>query len=188
MRNDDSDMKIAGEEFKSKPALDDVEETSRLLEMEKASGNLSRARRLGAIMADEVAAVEGDDPAKEAVFVTQRRILMAFAVEVALETLLPNSILSETARSVFYETLRKTAPSIYEDLQGSGAFSFYYLALREGKDVVNSVGEAYASLCGRAGDKALAKKGGELYVHFIEQARELVESFGFVEFSLSGQE
>lgn len=101
MQNDDRDMKIAGEDFKSVPVLDDVEETSRLLEREKASGNLNRARRLGAIMADEVAAVEGDDPASEAVSETQRRILLTFAVEVALETLLPNSILSETSKSVF---------------------------------------------------------------------------------------
>lgn len=180
MRNDDRDMKIAGEDFKSVPVLDDVEETSRLLEREKASGNLNRARRLGAIMADEVAAVEGDDPASEAVSETQRRILLAFAVEVALETLLPNSILSETSKSVFYETLRNTAPSIYDDLQGSGAFSFYYLALRDGKNVVKSVGEAYASLCGRAGEAALANKGGELYVNFIEQARSIVDSIGFV--------
>lgn len=180
MRNDDSDMKIVGEEIKSDQVAEDIKETSRLLEREKSNGNLNRARRLGAIMADEVAAVEGEVPTNEAVFVTQRRILLAFAVEVALETILPNSILSETARSVFYETLRKTAPSIYEDLQGSGAFSFYYLALREGKDVVKSVGEAYASLCGRARDNALAKKGGDLYIYFIEQVRSLVDGFEFV--------
>lgn len=57
---DDRDMKIAGDDFEPvNEAGADVGHEAQLLEQEKENGNLSRARRLGAILADEVSAVEG---------------------------------------------------------------------------------------------------------------------------------
>ena len=60
-----------------------------------------RARRLGAIMADEVSAIDGKtDPARETeknhALPMQRRILLAFAVEVGLDAFLPNQPVSYT--------------------------------------------------------------------------------------------
>ena len=133
MENDDSDMKIAGDEFEPAAEKDDSDATAKLLEKEKANGNLSRARRLGAIMAEEVSEIEGDHPTSDAALLTQRRILLAFAVEVGLDAFLPNTLLSQTAQSIFYDTLRLTASAFYEDLQESGAFSFYYLFLLLGR-------------------------------------------------------
>lgn len=180
MKNDDSDMKIAGVGPPREPA-DNGEETARLLAREKACGNLQRARRLGAIMAEDVAAAEGGQPlTQDSAQMYQRRILLAFAVEVGLDAFLPNSLLAQTAQSVFYDTLQATAPSFFEDLQESGAFSFYYLRVREGRDVEKRVGETYATLCGRAGDDALAKAGAELYTRFIRQVRSLADSMDFV--------
>lgn len=179
MLNDDSDMKIAGDEFVQTGSPDDSEDTALLLSREKANGNLSRARRLGAIMADDVAAVEGDRPADDAARMTQRRILMAFAVEVGLELFLPNSLLSQTAQNIFYDTLCQTAPTFYEDLRGSGAFSFYYLCVRDGRNVETCVGETFASMCGKPGNKTLAKQGEELYIHFIEQVKTFADNMEF---------
>ena len=52
---DDRDMKIAGDDFEPvNEAGADVGHEAQLLEQEKENGNLSRARRLGAILADEV--------------------------------------------------------------------------------------------------------------------------------------
>lgn len=129
---DDSDMKIAGDDFDDilEPQGESAEAVARLLEQEKANGNLSRARRLGAIMADEVSAIEGGDsqPAEDiGSLLTQRRILLAFAVEVGLDAFLPNNLVAQTAQNVFYNTLHITAPAFYDDLQESGAFSFYYM-------------------------------------------------------------
>lgn len=66
---DDSDMKIAGDDFEPVKKADEqesVEATARQLAQEKSNGNLSRARRLGAIMADEVSAIDGStNPAHE---------------------------------------------------------------------------------------------------------------------------
>ena len=57
MRNDDSDMKIVGEKLDPPAERDDTHETALQLEREKANGNLARARRLGAMMAEEVSAI-----------------------------------------------------------------------------------------------------------------------------------
>lgn len=60
-RQEDSDMKIVpdGAVEMPEPAEDSVEAMARLLDREKKNGNLSKARRLGARMAEEVASVEG---------------------------------------------------------------------------------------------------------------------------------
>ncbi len=179
MRNDDSDMKIAGESFDPPVGSDDGEATAKQLEAEKANGNLCRARRLGAIMAEEVSAIEGENKTEEPAILTQRRILLAFAVEVGLDAFLPNTLLAQTAQSIFYDTLRLTASAFYEDLQESGAYSFYFLCLREGRNVETRVGETFAGLCGKAGDTQLAHTGAALYVRFIDQVRSFVETMEF---------
>ena len=180
MRNDDSDMKIMGDDYDFPEEKDDSHETARQLEQEKANGNLNRARQLGAMMAEEVSAVEGDSPENEPALLTQRRILLAFAAEVGFEAFLPTSILTETAQSVFYETLSKDAPAFYEDLQESGAFSFYYLCVREGRQVEEKVGQTFASLCGKPKDAALAQEGEGLYRRFIDRVQRFVNSMGFL--------
>lgn len=179
---DDRDMKIAGDDFEpvERPDAREGDDEAALLEQEKENGNLSRARRLGAIMADEVSSVEGDSRTADSALLTQRRILLAFAVEVGLDALLPNSLDAQTAQTVFYNTLRTTAPQFYDDLQASGAFSFYYLCVRDGRRVEEKVGETFASLCGRAGDAAYARMGRELYQRFADQVRQLVDALEFV--------
>ena len=110
---DDRDMKIAGDDFEPvNEAGADVGHEAQLLEQEKENGNLSRARRLGAILADEVSAVEGDSRTDDSALLTQRRILLSFAVEVGLDALLPNSLTAQTAQDIFYNSLRVTAPRI----------------------------------------------------------------------------
>lgn len=102
MQYDDSDMKIVGSDLKADKTFDDAEHTALLLEREKSNGNLVRARRLGAVLAEDVASIEGESNAGDATFMTQRRILLAFAVEIGLNTALPNTLLCETAQSVFF--------------------------------------------------------------------------------------
>ena len=189
--DDDSDMKIAPEDFDASDEpcneKDSIEATAHLLEQEKRNGNLSRARRLGAIMAEDVSAIEGETTADDHFLMTQRRILLAFAVEVGLDAYLPNNLTAQTAQTIFYDTLHITAPTFYDDLQESGAFSFYFLCVRdgthgihEGKQVEKRVGETYASLCGKAGDASFARIGQELYVRFMEQVKHFTDVLEFV--------
>ncbi|MDD3693698.1 MAG: hypothetical protein PHX02_07355 [Oscillospiraceae bacterium] len=181
MQYDDSDMKIASDDFKkTQQIVDDTEQMANLLKREKSNGNLARARRLGAVMAEDVASIEGENPACDTAHMTQRRILLAFAVEIGLNTVLPNKLLSETAQSIFYDTLRTTASTFYDDLQKSGAFSFYYLCVREAEEVEKCVGETFATLCGCPGDKKIAKMGTDLFTHFINQVHTFAKTMGFV--------
>ncbi len=181
---DDSDMKIAGDDFEPIGTPADsapVDDTARQLEEQKANGNLSRARRLGAILADEISSVEGDSRTTDSVLLTQRRILLAFAVEIGLEELLPNSLLTQTAQNIFYNSLQTTSPQFYDDLQASGAFSFYYLCVRDGRGPEDEqVGETFASLCGRKGDPAYCQMGRDLYRHFSGQVQYFVDTLEFV--------
>lgn len=179
---DDSDMKIAGDDFApvARPKDGDGDEAA-LLEQEKENGNLSRARRLGAIMAEEVSAIEGDSRTTDSALLTQRRILLSFAVEVGLDALLPSSLAAQTAQAVFYNTLRSTAPQFYDDLQASGAFSFYYLCVRDGRQVEQKVGETFASLCGRKDDEAYIRMGQDMYLHFSALVKRFVDMLEFVE-------
>ncbi len=187
---DDSDMKIVTGDFDPQPdqAEESTEATTRLLEQEKKNGNLSKARRLGARMAEEVASIEGyttaaNGAAENSSLLTQRRILLAFAVEVGLDAFLPNNLVAQTAQNVFYDTLHITAPEFYDDLQESGAFSFYYLCVREGRQVEKRVGETFASLCGMKGSESYARMGQELYTRFIGRVKRLTggEQFAFVD-------
>jgi hypothetical protein len=186
---DDSDMKIVTGDFDPapEPAEESAEATARLLEREKKNGNLSKARRLGARMAEEVASIEGyttaaNGAAENPSLLTQRRILLAFAVEVGLDAFLPNNLVAQTAQNVFYDTLHITAPEFYDDLQESGAFSFYYLCVRNGRQVEKKVGETFASLCGMKGSESYARMGQELYIRFTGQVKRLTcgEQFSFV--------
>ena len=97
MRNDDSDMKIMGDDYDLPEPKDDTQETAQLLQREKENGNLNRARQLGALMAEEVSAVEGDFPAVEPALLTQRRILLAFVVEVGFDGNGPKRVLRNVA-------------------------------------------------------------------------------------------
>ena len=178
---DDRDMKIAGDDFEPvNEAGADVGHEAQLLEQEKENGNLSRARRLGAILADEVSAVEGDSRTDDSALLTQRRILLSFAVEVGLDALLPNSLTAQTAQDIFYNSLRVAAPRFYDALQASGAFSFYYLCVRDGRQVEEKVGETFASLCGKKDDPAYARMGQELFRRFSGQVRNFVDTLEFV--------
>lgn len=180
MQYDDSDMKIASDDFKTHETIDDTEQTTMLLKREKSNGNLARARRLGALMAEDVSSIDGENPVCDTAHMTQRRILLAFAVEIGLNTVLPNKLLSETAQSIFYDTLRTTASTFYDDLQKSGAFSFYFLCVREAEEVEKCVGETFATLCGFAGDKKIAKMGTDLFNRFINQVSTFAQAMGFV--------
>ncbi len=186
--DDDSDMKIAGDDFEDPSDAnteESLEATAQLLTQEKQNGNLSRARRLGAIMADEVSAADGNvnprlETEKNHVLPTQRRILSAFAVEVGLDAYLPNQLVAQTAQNIFYNTLHITAPDFYDDLQESGALSFYYLCFRQGRQVERRIGETFASLCGMKGSEEYTRLGSELYSRFLAQVKHFADTLEFV--------
>ncbi len=155
------------------------------VEREKQNGNLGKARRLGARLAEDLAAIDQVSPpangaAENHALPVQRRILMAFAAEVGLDAFLPNNLTSQEAQNVFYNTLHLAAPAFYDDLQESGAFSFYTLCLRSGRQVETAIGDTFARLCGMAGSASYARMGIDAYTRFMAQIKSLAEGMNFV--------
>lgn len=175
---DDSDMKIVGAEEEAVPH----EQTEQQWEQEKENGNIDRAKLLGKNLAEAFARRESgaaNGVAENPAILCQRRILMAFTAESTLKSCLPADVTVDTAQAMFMNTLQEMAPSFYEDLQESGAFSFYYMCLRDGREVEKQIGKAFASLCGVAGSESYERMGQLLYVQCVEQIKQLAVGMGF---------
>ena len=152
---------------------------------EKQTGNLGKARRGWARLAEDIAAIDHATPpangaAENAALMTQRRILLAFAAEVGLDAFLPNNLTAQEAQNIFYNNLHLTAPAFYDDLQESGAFSFYYLCVRDGRHVERKIGETFARLCGMADSESYIRMGIDAYNRFMTQVKRMADSMNFV--------
>ena len=79
----------------------------------------------------------------------QRRLLLCFAIATALEENSKSTQEARTAMNTFYDTIKRNDFEFYEDIGSSGHFTFYYLALRQGGDVVRRIGQTFAMLCGQ---------------------------------------
>lgn len=181
---DDSDMKIAG----SEPKLDAeqaAEDEANDLKIQRENGNVEKANRLGAelcnkfIDKDGISAF-GSDKEEPAAFTTQRRLLLAFAVDTTVENTVKNSIQRDVIIKSFYDNLKKVLPAFYDDLNKSGSFSFYTLCVRRGVDIEKYVGDTFAMLAGKEGDRLIAEFGKALYLEFINVIKNTVNSYNFI--------
>lgn len=185
----DNDVKIFGDSvdlsqfvpFDTETAASMVQQVER----EKQNGNLGKARRMGARLAEDIAAIDHITPpangaAENPALLTQRRILLAFAAEVGMDAFLPNNLTAQEAQNIFYNNLHLIAPAFYDDLQESGAFSFYYLCVRNGRQVERCIGETFARLCGMADSESYARMGIDAYNRFMAQVKRLAELMNFV--------
>lgn len=157
---DDSDMKIVGETNEAEPVLGSAAE----LETAQQNGNLEKAKRFGALLAERVLTQSEDSSV---------RSVLAFAATVGMDSALPTGVVAETARNAFYNGLG----AFYEELRNAGTFSFYYLCLQSGDAVEQQVGVTYANL---RGNKELAAEGQRLYHSFLEESCALAETVAFV--------
>lgn len=184
----DNDMKIFGHSALSELGPFDSETVSSIMqqvEREKRNGNLGKARRMGARLAEDIAAIDHATPpangaAENPALLTQRRILLVFAAEVGLDAFLPNNLTAQEAQNILYNNLHLAAPAFYDELQDSGAFSFYYLCVRDGRQVERCIGETFARLCGMADSESYIRMGIDAYNRFMAQIKRLADSMGFV--------
>ena len=167
-RQEDSDMKICPGRGggNARNRFEDSGAMARLLDREKKNGNLSKARRLGARMAGGGRVGRGifycaaGPAASVPAAPCQRRIPMAFLPWRSGWMLsCPTTWWAVGAERKFYDTPEDPGPDFYADLQESGAFSFYYLCVRDGRQVERRVEKFPASLCGRPGSESYARMG-----------------------------
>ena len=175
-----SDMKIAGmEQFADSAAADSaaIENYDRL----RRNGDIARARRLGASAAGSINDIHsslGLNTAEDDI-VLHERLLVIFSAAAALETCLPDRILSRSALNVFYDVLKKDTPELYDAMSVSGAVTFYYLEYRKLGEQPADIGGRFAMLCGREDDPELIETGGMIFARTYDQIRLAVENTDF---------
>lgn len=182
----DQDMKIVGEKPSSdvkrnKELYGDITE----YEKEKLSGNIKKAKELGAILAsefvnvckkDELTISENDSES----LITQKVLLLSFTVMAGLEEFCPNITIANAARTAFFDKLHILDDSLFEKSSDTGAFSFYYLSFRRGTEVDRRVGQTFAMLCSHDGDPIYQELGEALYCWFLSTVQSKVAKTEFV--------
>lgn len=189
-KSDDSDMKIVGSQPEKKDHFDASAIVDEARE-QRFNGNSAKAKALGANIVSSFSYKAAPDDLRSLAgeygieftdeLLLQIKILSVFSAEYCLQRYLPSPMLSATAVGEMYEVLEELSPEFYEQLSNSSAFSFYYLCIKglESKKSA-AIGECFAMLCGKKGDKNLSLFGKKL--HEVNKAvySNAIDSFAFV--------
>lgn len=182
---DDRDVKIFSGDTDEAPSSDDSEYV-KLINEKKGSRNIRRAMQLGASLVMEIdhsmtelnsgvfALSEDQDP-----MLLHRSMLMVFSMIIGLEQYIPGKALVGTALNVFYDTLKKENPKLYDDMSATGSFTFYYMAYRRDGDPKQRVAHAFAMLCGDENNDDLVQVGEAIYHRYRHLVREFINEVGF---------
>ena len=184
--DEDADIKIAGGSFKSEPGSASKQADRELEEeirRQKELGNIEKAYQLGALLAQEVAAsdgefVFGEDESEDMNLFIQRRLLLSFTVCHGLDLYTRSWLVATTALNQFYDTLKKENNFLYDDLSKSGEISFYYLCVRKGRNVSNAIGKTFARLCKKESSTVYQELGEALYLRFLDVVEDACEKLG----------
>jgi len=169
----EDDIKIVGEH-----PSDDIKKNSSSsynsaeVERETKNGNIERSKEFGFAIAHEVIRsinmfVSDEEQSKNAELRLQRGILLTFTAVAGIERICKNQVLSNVAKSSFYDVISKEAQELYRCTVDTGAFSFYYLAFRRGIEVDRRIGQTFAMLCSHDGDPVYQELGEALYCWFL---------------------
>ncbi len=155
------DVKI----YSSKKTLEDLtanlSSDIEVLNTLRQSGDLLKAKELGKKLASLTVRIEeGSEDTLSVDFkkllapkfqsqdiLFQIRVLMIFAAESLLQLEISVPQLSTTAINAMHDRLRKESPVFYKNISDGAAFTFYYLALKKGRQLESDIGEAFAMLC-----------------------------------------
>lgn len=183
--NDDRDVKIFG---KKSEKIEQQAEKALLREIDEQhqNGNMALAKSLGRQLADELLNVNAlgcDGEYDEDIDVSfQRRVLLAFCVEVGLDIYVPNDVVSSAANSEFNKYLENEYPDFYKRVMDMGAFSLYYLSLRTNDKADVAIGEVFSRLCTGEIREFYTTLGQSLFACFMGAIEQKINSMGFVGF------
>lgn len=183
---DDRDVKIFGEDKEECDCTSEDSEYVKLINEQKGSRNIRRAMRLGASLVMEIDRSMPDLnsgvfslPDDQDSMLLNRSMLMVFSMIIGMEQYVPGKALAGTALNVFYDTLKKENPKLYDDMSATGAFTFYYLAYRRDGDPKQRVAHAFAMLCGDENSEDLVQVGEAIYHRYRHIVRDFVDEIGF---------
>ena len=182
MLENDKDIKIAGDK-PSDSFKTGVSSGSEEFEMERANGNLAKAKELGKKVALALKEACNSDlvnsPENDNNLYIQRILLLSFAATVGFEKFCPTNATATTAQNAFFDHLKAISPKIYEHSCDTGAFSFYFLAYRRGSDIERRIGQTFAMICLHDGDPIFQELGEALYCWFSGVVRKKAKEILF---------
>ena len=145
-------------------------------------GNTQKAGELGARMVDEIIVTEHPDPPSDIScdqFITQLKVLCAFAVNRVLEEHAPGAIVGQSTLSAFYDAVQDRDPDFYEAISESGSFSFYMYLFRSEAAEPMAFATAFAEACGNKGSEHCVEAGLAAYTTAYNQAVFLIKQADF---------
>lgn len=192
--NEDRDVKIFGKNS-SETQQDSEKALLRDIDEQHQNGNMALAKALGRQLADELLSANsasalgcgnGEDEDIDVSF--QRRVLLAFCVEVGLDIYVPNDVVSSAANSEFNKYLEDEYPDFYKRVMDMGAFSLYYLSLRTNDKADVAIGEVFSKLCTGEIQEFYTTLGQSLFACFMGAIEQKINSMGFVGFDNANSE
>ncbi len=172
---DDRDMKIV-EGSPSKSVKYNLSHNDEVL----SADEISAAKKLGEEIANKflesVDTVFADDNT-DSVMMLQRQLLLSFTVSITLDEFCLNDSVAGIAEKSFLDSLKISAPAIYDTCSDTGAFSFYYLAVRRKTEVERRIGQTFAMLCSHDSDPIYQELGETLYCWFMSVVKDEIEKF-----------
>ena len=172
----DRDMKIVG----SRPSKDmkveeDIEDIADNLLNEKEKGALKKARMLGnglvSLLFDSNDFAYDDNDADA----YNKRILLSFSAISSIEDNIQDENVGNVALNSFLEAVKREDERLYNDICSAGELSFYYLALKRGKEKERAIGNVFAMICGKEDSREYIDKGAEIYTDFAEESRRRIK-------------
>ena len=170
----DEDIKIAGskpsQQIKQNNVLNSNEE---ILSEEK----MASAKKLGRKIAEKFCADNDEfsiaNDEFDSQMALQRRLLLSFTASVSFERYCKSDSVAGVAQKSFIDEIKNISGLLYDTSSDTGAFSFYYLAVRRGGEIERRIGQTFAMLCSHDGDPVYQELGEALYCWFsssIEKA------------------
>ncbi len=183
MCGDDSDMKIMPQPGQNIPVDDGGDDAAQEYVREKENGNMAKAHSLGKLFASDILDKNGTylfglSETESLLMAKHRRILFCFVIDRILDENCPNQLLSQAALNVFYDEIKNTEPEFYDDMNASGAFSLYLIAVRSETPSVN-IGKAFAELCQVEDNEPIQQMAEHLYDYFVSHCMNILNDTCF---------
>ncbi len=180
MKINDDDIKIFHPK-KKEGAGSDLTSLAALMDKHRANGNLTKASFLGERLADLTPEnFCGEDSKKlNNTELLQLRALMVFTFQITLHTYLPHQLLSTQAVNSMYARIETTSPGFFAHITDGSSFSFYYLTVRNNREIERNIGKNFAMLCDKDNSKYLTSLGMQVFTDAETKVLSLIEQFEF---------
>jgi len=189
----DNDVKIYHSKSELNRSGNDFNVAFNAVIAHRTNGNIDKARKLGEILATITPSGSGDgiivdlkDHLAPRYFAPdilyQIKVLLVFACETLLQIEIPVSVVSTTAITSMYESIRLNSQGFYDNISNGAAFTFYYLAIQKQGELSDNIGEAFAMLCSVKNKEGFIKAGKTVWniaVDIIEKEIEKINFIGF---------